>query len=155
VSVGLALRPIVVGVNGSAGSLAALRWAGREAWLRETPLRVVRAWENAARRTAPYAVRARTQAWDEDRAVARMRLEEAVHATLGPPLRITVSVEVAEGLPARVLLDHARDADLLVLGSGVDQAPGAVGPVAQACLRGAPCPVVVVSPARMGAPVLA
>ena len=36
-------------------SLAALRWAVREAGLRESALQVVRAWEDAAKRVAPYA----------------------------------------------------------------------------------------------------
>jgi nucleotide-binding universal stress UspA family protein len=154
-SAGLVLRPIVAGVSGSAASLAALRWAGREAWLRGTPLRVVRAWENMAGRIAPYAVHARARVWEEDRAVARLRLEEAVRAALGPAPGVPVRVELADGRAARVLLDRAWGASLLVLGSGADQAEGAIGPVAQACLRGAACPVVMVSPDRAGVPVLA
>ena len=42
-------RYLVVGVNDSAASYAALQWAAREAKLRETSLLVVRAWEDQAK----------------------------------------------------------------------------------------------------------
>ncbi|HEY5988306.1 MAG TPA: universal stress protein [Streptosporangiaceae bacterium] len=142
---------IVVGVQGSPASLAALRWAGREAGLRDTKVQVVRAWEHDARRVAPYAVRSPLLAWEEDRLMAGAQVEEAVRATLGPSSSVDVSVEVADGLAARVLLDRAAGAELLVLGSGGSSAPGGIGPVARACLRSAPCPVVVVSAERVGA----
>jgi nucleotide-binding universal stress UspA family protein len=64
-----------------------------------------------------------------------------------------VDVRVAEGLAARVLLDHAVGAELLVLGSATRCAPDGIGPVARACLRRAPCPVVVVSVEMTGIPV--
>jgi nucleotide-binding universal stress UspA family protein len=41
---------------------------------------------------------------------------------------------------------------MLVLGSA-GCAPDGIGPVARACLRNAPCPVVVVSVAMSGVPV--
>ena len=49
-----------------------------------------------------------------------------------------------------------RDAEptVLVLGSA-GCAPDGIGPVARACLRHAPCPVVVVSGAMSGVPVMA
>ncbi len=144
-------RYIVVGVDGSAASLAALRWAGREAGLRGASLWVVRAWEGTAYRLAPYASRARLPDWDTDRVAAGARLNEAVRAELGPAA--AVSVEVAQGLAARVLLDRAVGAEMLVLGTTARPGTGAVGAVAQACLRRAPCPVVVVSAERVSTPV--
>ncbi|MGH3421805.1 MAG: universal stress protein, partial [Streptosporangiaceae bacterium] len=73
---------------------------------------------------------------------------------------VEVHVEVVDGLAARVLLDRCADADMLVLGTSSD-VPGALrsaGPVIRACLRRAPCPVVVIStaqelPVGAGAPV--
>jgi nucleotide-binding universal stress UspA family protein len=59
---------------------------------------------------------------------------------------ITVRAEVAEGLAARVLLDRAAGADMLVLGRtyhGPEHNRGA-GPVIRACLRSATCPVVAI-----------
>jgi universal stress protein family protein len=61
-----------------------------------------------------------------------------------------VHVEEVDGLAARVLLDRCAGADMLVLGTSGD-VPGAVrsaGPVIRACLRRAPCPVVVISAAQ-------
>ncbi len=63
-----------------------------------------------------------------------------------------MTAEIAEGLAARVLLDHADGAEMLVLGSARG-APDGIGPVARACLRHAPCPVVVVNVAMNGVPV--
>lgn len=145
-------RHIIAGVHGSPGSLAALRWAGREAALRETGILVVRAWEDQSKRRAPYASRASQPGTEEDRLMAGARLTEVVQSTLGGLPEVTVTVKVAEGLTARVLLDHADGAELLVLGSGA-VGPHGVGPVAQACLRHAPCPVVVVSADMAGVPV--
>jgi nucleotide-binding universal stress UspA family protein len=63
---------------------------------------------------------------------------------------VQVRTEVAEGLPARVLLDRCAGADMLVLGTASD-VPGSArsaGPVIRALLRRAPCPVVVISAAK-------
>ena len=142
----------MVGVDGSVASLAALRWAVREAGLRETALHVVRAWEDTAKRVAPYAHAAPASRADDD-LTARDRLQADVAAALGPSPLAPVQVTVAEGLAARVLLDHAAGADLLVLGCAIRRAPDGIGPVARACLRHAPCPVVVVSGAMTDIPV--
>lgn len=39
---------VIAGVDGSAGSATALRWAADEAWRRQAGLRVVSAWQEAA-----------------------------------------------------------------------------------------------------------
>lgn len=146
-------RHIVAGVHGSPASLAALRWAGREADLRGVGLLVVRAWEDLSKRRAPYAAHPGQHAGEEDRLMAGARLAEAVRSTLDRLSGVTVTVKVAEGLTARVLLDHAEGAELLVLGSAATAGQQAVGPVAQACLRHSPCPVVAVSADMAGVPV--
>jgi nucleotide-binding universal stress UspA family protein len=53
---------------------------------------------------------------------------------------------VREGAPARVLLEAASDADLLVIGSrGLGGFRGLLlGSVGQQCTHHAPCPVVIV-----------
>jgi nucleotide-binding universal stress UspA family protein len=68
----------------------------------------------------------------------------------GQALGVEVHVEEVDGLAARVLLDRCAGADMLVLGTSGD-VPGALrsaGPVIRACLRRAPCPVVVISAAQ-------
>ncbi|HWG65054.1 MAG TPA: universal stress protein [Streptosporangiaceae bacterium] len=146
-------RRILVGVQGSTASLAALRWGAREAELRGARLDVVRAWENPARRVAPYASHSRAPDGQENETVALAILNEMIEAEFGPTTPGGLSIDVAEGLPARVLLDHAAGAELLVLGSASRSALDGPGPVARACLRHAPCPVVVVSTAVMDVPV--
>jgi nucleotide-binding universal stress UspA family protein len=143
-------RYLVVGVHDSAASYAALQWAAREAKLRETSLLVVRAWEDQA--AAPYAPCARRRVGEEEGLAAATRLEQAVETTLGPASEIPVKVEVTRGLAARVLLDRAVDAGLLVLGCAASSSSGPVGPVARACLPHTPCPVVLVSQEQMGVP---
>jgi nucleotide-binding universal stress UspA family protein len=139
------VRRIVVGVDGSAESVAALRWACREASLRSAEVLAVLALESACHQVASYAVPAPGQtggSWGAARDVVRRSVSEA--ATRFPGVR--VRTEIAEGLAARVLLDHASDAAMLVLGRtsyGPDPYRAA-GPVIRTCLRGSVCPVVII-----------
>jgi len=63
---------------------------------------------------------------------------------------VPVRTHTLDGLPARVLLELCEGADMLVLGTASDTAgaPRSAGPVIRACLRRAPCPVVVISAAQ-------
>ncbi len=109
------VRRIVVGVDGSAESVAALRWACREASLRAAEVHAVLALESACHQVASYAVpapRHPSGSWGTAREVLRQSVNEAV--SLYPDVR--VRTDITEGLAARVLLDHARAADMLVLG---------------------------------------
>lgn len=146
-----ALRRILVGVDGSAASAAALRWACREASLRGAEVHAVHVREAKCHSLASYAVPAYAcpadSAEDADiDAMWRSVLPDRV--PVGGEVR--VRTEVIEGLAARVLLDQCAGADMLVLGTASDM-PGAVrsaGPVIRALLRRAPCPVVVISCAQ-------
>jgi nucleotide-binding universal stress UspA family protein len=152
---------IMVGVNASAASAAALCWALREAALRKAMLQVVHAWRPATRGRAPYAPGPWAAAWEADHHAAEALLAAAVrHAqhAASPPAddRPALWLEAVEGLPAKVLLGRACGADLLVLG-GLTAPPGRdshqpVSPVTLACLRAAPCPVVVVASPVLAGP---
>jgi len=139
------VRSIVVGVDGSAESVAALQWACREASLRAGEVIAVLALESVCHQVASYAVpapRSSSGSWGAVRDVLRRSVSEA--ASLFPGVR--VRTEIAEGLAARVLLDQAAGADLLVLGRtayGPDPYRAA-GPVIRACLRASACPVVII-----------
>jgi len=137
---------IVVGVSGSPASRTALSWAAEEATLRQAGLRVVRAWD-PARHAAPYASAGALPTCDEERGTAYGGLVAAVRAQFGPFPRDGVTVELAEGVPERVLVDRSADADLLVLGM---TAPAWTtgwppGPVVRACLARSLCPVAVIA----------
>jgi nucleotide-binding universal stress UspA family protein len=158
---GPAGRRIVVGIDGSAAAAAALGWAFGEAALRGAVLHVVHAWEPAARGRAPYAPGPCDLGPEAGRHAAEALLAAAVrhaHHDAGPCAggpcaggQPGLRVEAVQGLPAKALLDRAHGAELLVLG-GLMAAPGLAGhqpgdhvsPVALACLRASPCPVVVV-----------
>ena len=142
------VRRIVVGVDGSAESVAALRWACREASLRGAEVLAVLALESACHQVASYAVPAPKQSngsWGAARDVLRQSVSEVL--SLFPGVR--VRTEIAEGLAARVLLDQAEDADMLVLGRNLHGPDPyrAAGPVIRVCLRAARCPVVIVGAA--------
>lgn len=135
-----------MGVDGSPASVAALGWAAQEAQLRQAELRLVCAWEDAEHFRAPYAARGSLPSRQESRAAAAGLLAASVRAVFGQASPPRLRTELVEGRPERVLLDRAASAELLVLGNScrAGNVPQAVGPLHRACLRGAPCPVVVV-----------
>src|ERR1700680_5346390 len=110
-------RRVVVGVDGSSASLAALRWAGREAGLRRARLHVVFVMDPGRERAAPYASCARRSAAEAENAPPRdVWLKALVGTVLGDSPLVTVDTEVVAGLAAKVLISYAVGADLLVLG---------------------------------------
>lgn len=141
---------IVVGVNGTTGSTAAVDWAAREARLRRASVHLVFVRDPTAARRAPYARPA--AAASADAAPGAARLAEAVGRAARQLPAGRVTSELIDGLPAQVLADRAAGAELLVLGAArpADDPNGLLGPVARACLRHPPCPVVV-APERLPA----
>jgi nucleotide-binding universal stress UspA family protein len=141
-----AVRRIVVGVNGSPESVAALRWACREASLRGAEVHVVHVREELCHSLASYAAPAPVTAEVTDEVSVDIEgLVRSVPTDQAPGVQ--VRVEAVDGLAARILLDRCAGADMLILGNSGD-VPGelrSAGPVIRACLRRAPCPVVVIS----------
>jgi nucleotide-binding universal stress UspA family protein len=90
---------IVVGVDRSAGSVAALRWAGQEARIRQTHLHVVHAWQPPGRQP-------------EAEAVLRDLLAQAFARLPAGVEQLTVQSHAAEALTAA-----SHGAALLVVGS--------------------------------------
>jgi nucleotide-binding universal stress UspA family protein len=141
---------IVVGVDGSPGADAALRWAWDEAQRRHAQLNVVHAW------TIPYVGEL---GWTSAAVVSQDALKQAAKATLAdslervvpPGSHVIVHEVIAEGSAAAVLREQANDADLLVVGSrGRGGFAGLVlGSVSQQCAHHSPCPVVIVPPEAM------
>jgi nucleotide-binding universal stress UspA family protein len=148
---------VVVGVDGSPASAAALRWAAAEARVQGMRLHVVHVRDRQAV-VAPGHIAPSAGGAAADRAVAECAVKAMICQTLDQESCPDVQLELADGLPVRVLLDRAAGAALLVLGSA---RPGAMdagpvgrprpplGPVARDCLRAAPCPVVMVTGQRV------
>lgn len=136
-------RRIVVGVDGSPGSVKALRWACREAGMRQAQVHAIRVWEAPLHSPASYA--APCPAPGSNQPCDEAEMWKAVLPGLAPG--VEVRTETAVGLVARILLERCQGADMLVLGTASDVPDRAwsAGPVIRACLRRAPCPVVVIS----------
>jgi nucleotide-binding universal stress UspA family protein len=137
---------IVVGVDGSRASVAAMRWAAGQARALGTEVVAVHAWEPATAGFAPYAPASARPTAAEQREQAAELLATAVREAFGPRVGPGLRAVVAEGPPAQVLLQQARGAVLLALGRaahGQCDLP-AVGTVGRECLRHATVPVVTV-----------
>jgi nucleotide-binding universal stress UspA family protein len=140
-------REIVVGVDGSECALRAVRWAAREAAVRNAPLRIIHAASYLGRRGVagappPELARAR-QITGQAYTVAR-------HTERG----VRTSTEVVPGDAIGTLLRAAASAQLVVLGSST---PGVadelvLAPVAARLAARSPQPVVVVPRKRSGTP---
>ena len=133
---------IVVGVDGSASSKAALSWAARQAQLTGLPLAVVTVW--CFPMNWGWAV-----PWPADfdpEASARAVLDEAVEEVLGPEPGIELERLVIEGHPAPVLVHLSESAQLIVVGCrGHGEFVGMLlGSVSEHLTAHGHCPVVVV-----------
>ena len=133
---------IVVGVDGSGHAEAALSWALRQAERSGARVLAVTCWEYPANLgwVPPMPVDFRP---DED---ARTMLDQAVDTARADHPGVEVQRLVVEGTPAHTLLDTAKGAELLVLGTrGHGGFAGLLlGSVSEHCIAHAPCPVVVV-----------
>jgi len=139
---------VVVGVDGSAGSRAALLAAADEAVRCGAELDVVAAWSPADSWTDLSTIALPT--WDEERSRVRHAtasvVEEVLAARAGPVP--AVRLEVVDGAAADVLVERSREARLLVVGShGRGALRGLLlGSVALHCAMHAAAPVLVVRP---------
>jgi nucleotide-binding universal stress UspA family protein len=141
------MSKIVVGVDGSPGSVAALRWAYAEAALRGAALEAVAVWQYPMMSTMP-AFGAMPDVADLSKQTEEHLLEILRENDIESTTDVAVSVSVAEGTAASALTNAAADADLLVVGSrGHGGFAGLLlGSVSHQCTMHAPCPVVVVHP---------
>jgi nucleotide-binding universal stress UspA family protein len=136
---------IVVGVDSSKTSLKALRWALAEARLRGSELELVHAFPRPELVGMTMVV---TLPSDEELREASEQVLADALAAVGGAEGLTVTQRVGAGGPASVLVDAARDAELLVLGSrGLGGFRGMLlGSVTQQVIAHATCPVVVITP---------
>jgi nucleotide-binding universal stress UspA family protein len=135
---------IVVGYDGSEGSLRALRWAMEEARTRGATLQVIHTWHYPY--VGDYLTLTDTAFRDTEK-LAQQTLQGALtEASEVPDLQVTG--EARQGPAAGLLIDAASDADLLVVGSRGHGGFGGLllGSVSMQCAHHAPCPVVIVPP---------
>lgn len=132
---------IVVGVDGSASSVDALRWAGQQARLTGAQLLAVSSWTSPT--TYGWSPAPAGTDWQTD---SETVLRTALTDALGAAAAEHVQQHVVPGHPAAALLEAAAGADLLVVGSrGHGGFTGMLlGSVSQHVIAHAPSPVVVV-----------
>ena len=139
-------KRIVVGVDGSDGSRAAVHWAFELAQERGSELLLVSVWTPPPAQIAhPFD----SVPWGTDvdlSGAAEQALQEMLQAVVGDQKDVKVKTQVASGNAAKVLIDLSQDADLLVVGSrGHGGFAGMLlGSVSQHAAAHASCPVVVV-----------
>nr|BFD94354.1 hypothetical protein KitaXyl93_57140 [Kitasatospora sp. Xyl93] len=134
-------RRIVVGIDGSDPSKAALRWAVGQAVLTGATVHAVAAWEYPSLYGwfAPMVD-------DGFERTARRTLSAEINEILGPDRLVEVRESLVLGHAAEVLLEAAEGADLLVLGSRGRGtfARTLLGSVSARCAVHGACPVVIV-----------
>jgi nucleotide-binding universal stress UspA family protein len=137
---------IVVGIDGSDASKAALDWAVREAALRNARVRAVGVVDAQMVPSAPLVGLVKGDL------VGGMR--EAVQDAVAQAKQVDGAVpferEITTGHPARALIDLSQDAELLVVGRrGHSPLAGLLmGSVASQVSAHADCPVVVIHEQR-------
>ena len=133
---------IVVGVDGSAPSKAALGWAIRQATFTGAAVEAVIAWHHPGNYGYPVTV---PDDADYSELAAKV-VGDAIAEVAGPAGPAEIRPKVVEGNPAGALLAASAGAELLVLGSrghgGFVEA--LLGSVSQHCVHHAKCPVVII-----------
>lgn len=132
---------VVVGVDGSSSSLAALRWAARVGSTLGLEIDATTSWEYPA----SYAMVGAVGDWNPQ-ADAHTLVDRALAEAFGGTRPAGLRTLVRSGRPAPVLLEASHHAELLVVGSrGHGGFAGLLlGSVSAQCAAHARCPVVVV-----------
>jgi nucleotide-binding universal stress UspA family protein len=141
---GEARQVVVVGVDGSDASVAALSWAGGYAAATGATLQPLHIWHYPGSAGLPPGVTP-PQVSDKVKADQRQELGEAIDkAHLDPAAN--VEPRLAYGHPAEVLIDESQTASLIVIGhrghGGFSKM--LTGSITIHCVNHAACPVVVV-----------
>ena len=135
---------IVVGTDGSPGSVAAIRWALAEAALRGSEVELVHAYADPP--LAAYPTMAVAMIPREELEAAASEVVDGALEAAGGAGDVTVTTVLQAGGPAGVLVDRAQDAELVVTGSrGRGGFRGLLlGSVSQQVASHASCPTVIV-----------
>lgn len=132
---------IVVGVDGSASSITALRWAHRVGSALDLAIDAVSCWEFPAE----YGVGLVPVAYNPEVDTSRV-LADSLRTAFGAEVPAGLRSSTHQGHPAKVLIELSTGAEMLVVGSrGHGGFVGLlIGSVSAHCAEHARCPVVVV-----------
>jgi nucleotide-binding universal stress UspA family protein len=138
---------MVVGVDGSVASNAAVCWAAREAAMRHIPLTLVHMVDADVPMWPQMPLSAGVAVWQEDE--GRQVLAQAVKIAedvLKSDPRIAIKSELRCSPPVPTLVDLSEEAEMLVVGSNGRGVVGRVllGSVSSGVVQRARCPVAVI-----------
>jgi nucleotide-binding universal stress UspA family protein len=145
---------IIVGDDGSKIAAAAIEWAAAEAVRREVGLTIIGCFSVPVMTDWGVVALPTTAEVEATRTVVQQRLDEAAQRAADRWPGLVVNA-IALGGRARIeLVEQARHAELLVVGSsGTGESPVfMLGSVAHALMRTSPCPVVLVPGVRAAPP---
>jgi nucleotide-binding universal stress UspA family protein len=141
------IKQIVVGVDGSDASRAALQWAYEEAAHHGASLTAVATWHPPALPMGPgYGGSMPPEGYESAPELEARELLEKLTGDLEPRKpAVDVRISISKGNPAKVLIDMSQGADLMVVGyRGRGGFAGMLlGSVSQHVVAHAACPVVV------------
>ncbi|MFL6044767.1 MAG: universal stress protein [Propionibacteriaceae bacterium] len=143
----MAVAQFVVGVDGSEPSLQALQWAIAESGRHTAKLVAITTWTALPPPVvSPYVDVSEMGNRTDALSAAEQALKDVLEDALANHLPVAVQIVATEGHPAKILIEHSRNADLLVVGArGRGSVAGwLLGSVSQEVLRHASCPVAVV-----------
>jgi nucleotide-binding universal stress UspA family protein len=144
------LHRILVPIDFSASSHAALEYAGFLGGAVRAPLAVLHVWEPGGQ-AGPDALSimpgsSRPPGWEQTRADVRREVERFIQAVQALPASIDVRVEAGQPVEAILAAAKAVHADLIVMGThgrtGLSRI--LLGSVAEAVMRRAACPVLTI-----------
>lgn len=138
-------QAIVVGVDGSESSKAALSWALSEGQRNSEPVHVLSTWSYPWMVAAPAPIGTAGPPPEEMEVAAEAGLSALVE-TLSGDSSVEVTQEVIQGDAAAALLEASEDASLLVVGSRGRSAfkRAVLGSVSSKVVAHSECPVLVV-----------
>ncbi|MEE6140690.1 universal stress protein [Mycobacterium sp. 050128] len=155
---------VLVGVDGSAGSDAAVRWAARESVLRKRRLTLMHASPRSPLpRLAPFTPTEAQHRHETDLQAINDRATRIAESAVGEAHPAEIDSQLHFSPPMPTLVDMSRAADLVVVGArGLGTVRRVLlGSVSAGLIHRAHCPVAVIhrevsapSPAAVGGPVL-
>ena len=138
---------VIVGVDGSAASDAAVVWGAHDAALRGVPLTLMHVTNPAAPTWAQAPLMERLKGWQQEEGRNTLAKACKIAQDTGTHVeRIEINAELLTSATVPTLIDRSRDADLIAVGTDGRGAleRGLLGSVSSGLVRHAHCPVAVI-----------
>lgn len=146
---GGSIRKILVGVDGSDKSIAALKWAAEFAAQHGAHVAVLTTWRTPFPTIELAAIGLNldlSEINDRPAQIAKYRLEKTIFGAYGNQIPTDVDSSIEEGYAGLLLVEKSKNFDLLVLGNRGHSpiVETLLGSVSTHCVAHAQCPVVIV-----------